>query len=372
MNAQEALVDIGYTTKEARQILPSLFLYLFRAFNQTELYRRAREINPNVNLFKLMPRIPLMGDITLDDKVCIFALFTGENPGIKPNAYVKSVVLADPEVLQHLAKFAEYPAYTVQQVRVLEAKSICNPEIDTYMGKFIYRKMRFLLKSYSVTKLELVEQLQERAIHNLRINYPNWNNAGEMLAMAKSAIANAGHNLIKYYAATKRSRVDVNNKAVEYSLEGIREMGGDAPEYQALVYSEALDRTLEVAEANLSIDAVLRSLADKPNKKVLIELLSGRFDAGFSNFLNKDCTEYAQTVSFDKLFHKACAYIGLDPEMSMRFLVSLGYSKSKVIKTKRSNQPVKVERNKNDAAKNCINADHKKSAARKVQPTHNI
>lgn len=334
MNAQEALVDIGYTTKEARQILPSLFLYLFRGFNQSELYRRARDINPNVDLFKLMPRIPLMGEITLHDKVCIFALFQGEDPGIKPNAYVKSVVLANPEVQLHLSKFSEYPAYTVKQVVALEAKTITNPEIDTYMGKFIYRKMRFLLNSYGVTKLELMESLQERAIHNLRVNYPNWNSAGEMLAMAKSAIANAGHNLIKYYAATKRAKVDRNNKAVEYSLEGLRETGGDSPEYQALIYSEALDRTMEIAEARMSVTAIISSLEMQPNKRALIELLSGKFDAGFSNYLKRDNAEYAHSVDFERLLKHACAYIGIEPDKAMKFIGSLQRTR----KTSRTSQ----------------------------------
>ena len=305
--------------------MPSLFLYLFRAFKQRELYRRAREVNPEVNLFKLMPRIPLMGEITLNDKVCIFSLFQGENPGIKPNAYVKSVVLADPEVRRHLAKYAEYPAYTVQQVMALESRALFNREVESYMGKFIYRKMRFLLKgSYCVTKLELVESLQERALHNLRVNYPNWKNAGEMMAMSKSAIANAGQNLLKYYSAEKRARVDRNDKAVEYSLEGIREMGGDAPEYQALVYSEALDRTMDVAEARISVNSLLKSLEDKPNKKALIELLSGKFDEGFSAYLNRDSSEYADSVDFERLLKHACTYIGIDPARAMKFIGSLG------------------------------------------------
>lgn len=322
MNAQEALVSIGYSTSEARRLLPSLFLYLFRKFKQAELYRRAEAINPSVDLFKLMPKIPLMGEITLHDKVCIFALFQGEDPGIKPNPYVK-LVLKDPELLEHLENFRDCPAYDLRTVRALEARAIANNEVTTYMGKFVYRKMRFIIHNYGIEKSELVESLQERAIHNLRINYPNWASAGDMLAMSKSAIANAGHNLIKYYAASKRARVDRDNKAVEYSLESIQEMGGDSAEYQALAYSSTLERCIEVLEAKMSVDSIIQSLHSKPNKKYLIELLSGKFDSGFSNFLNKDCMEYASVTSFDKLLSKACSYIGVEEEHAIPFLESL-------------------------------------------------
>ena len=325
MNAQEALVDIGYTVTEARKIIPSLFLYLFRAFNQAELYRRAQEVNPAVNLFKLMPRIPLMGEITLHDKVCIFALFQGEDPGIKPNAYIKTVVLKSPEVLQHLESFKEFPAYDIKTVSTLEARALLNTEIKTYVSKFIFRKMRFILNSYGIAKDELEESLQERAIHNLRVNYPNWKSSGDMLAMVKSAIANAGQNLIKYYAAGKRSKVDSENHAVEYSLESLQEDAGDAPEYQALVYSSAFDRGLEIIEASRSVDSIMDALkqANLNGKRLLVSILSGHFDRGFTDYLGKDCSEFAENSDFEKLLQEACGYMNLEVEKAQRFLSSL-------------------------------------------------
>jgi hypothetical protein len=330
MNAQEALVNIGYSKAEARKILPSLFLYLFRAFKQSELYRRAELINPNVDLFKLMPRIPLMGEITLHDKVCIFALFQGENPGIKPNAYIKTAVLSDPEVQDWLSQYKDFPAYDIATVRALEGRALANPEITTYIGKFINRKMRFIMDYYGVEFEELCEALQERAIHNLRVNYPNWNSSGEMLAMSKSAIANAGQNLLKYYSATKRAKVDKNNKAVEYSLDAIQELNGSGPEYQALVYSDTLDRGMEIMEASLSVEQLIKSLHSKPKAKLLVELLSGKYNAGFSNFLNRDCCEYADEAPFEKLLSKACDYIGVDVDKAMPFLKKMTHTALRV------------------------------------------
>lgn len=335
MNAQEALVSIGYSTTEARKILPSLFLYLFRAFKQSELYKRAEAINPKVDLFKLMPRIPLMGEITLHDKVCIFALYQGENPGIKPNSYIKTAVLTNPEVCEWLSQYKDFPAYNLATVRTLESRALANSEITTYIGKFINRKMRFIMDYYGVEFEELCEALQERAIHNLRVNYPNWNSSGEMLAMSKSAIANAGQNLLKYYSATKRAKVDKNNKAVEYSLEGMLEMGGDGvnykAEYQALVYSDTLDRGMEIMEASMSVESLINSLHSKPHAKLLIELLSGKFHEGFSDFLNRDCSEYADEAPFEKLLVKACAYMGVDLDDAMPYLQKLTLSKGKKV-----------------------------------------
>jgi hypothetical protein len=329
MNAQDALVDIGYTVREARQVMPSLFLYLFRAFNQSELYRRSLEINPNVNLFKLMPRIPLMGEITLHDKVCLFALFQGEDPGIKPNPYVKTVLLKDAELLAHLEQFRDFPAYDVATVTSLEARALMNNEIKAYIGKFIFRKMRFILKSYGVDKDELEGSLQERAIHNLRVNYPNWKTSGDMLAMVKSAVANAGHNLIKYYAATKRAKVDGENHAVEYSLESMQEMSGDAPEYQAMIYSSAFDRAIEVMEATRGVESILENLkqANLNGKRLLISILSGRFDLGFTEYLGKDCCEFAENSEFGPLLEAACGYMELEVPKAQKFLTSLGTTK---------------------------------------------
>ena len=325
MNAQEALVDIGYSVAEAKKVMPSLFLYLFRAFNQAELYRRAAEVNPKVNLFKLMPRVPLMGEITLHDKVCLFALFQGEDPGIKPNAYVKTVLLKDLELVAHLEQFREFPAYDIKTVSALEARALLNTEIKTYVSKFIFRKMRFILNSYGIAKDELEESLQERAIHNLRVNYPNWKSSGEMLAMVKSAIANAGQNVIKYYAAGKRAKVDSENHAVEYSLESMQESAGDAPEYQALVYSSAFDRGLEILEASRSVDAIMESLqkANLNGKRLLVSILSGHFDRGFTDYLGRDCSEFAENSEFEKLLTEACGYMNLEVAKAQKFLTTL-------------------------------------------------
>ena len=315
MNAKEALLNIGFSDEESDLLMPSLFLYLFRAFNQAELRRRAFKVNPNVDMFKLLPRLPLMGELTLDDKVCIFALYNGMDPGVTPNAYIKDVVLKNKELRRYFKEnFDEHPAYTLAQVRALEAKAIINKEISTYLNKFVYRKMSFITNNYGVHKSELIEAMQERAIYNLRINYPNWNATGDMLAMAKSAISNAGHNLIHFYSAEKRAKVDRNNKAVEYSLESMQEMAGDSPEYQALIYSDAFEYMVEKAEAAMSVDKLIKGLDNSPKLQRFVKLLSGKFDAGFTDFLDEDNMHFADTHEFDRIFKEACKYLNYDVE----------------------------------------------------------
>lgn len=322
-NAQDALVDIGFSTKEARQVLPSLFLYLFRAFPQKELYRRAGLVNSDVNLFKLMPKIPLMGEITLHDKVCLFALLHGEEPGVKPNRYIKSVLLKNQELCDHLRQFDDMPPITVQQAQALESRALLNREVATYINKFVYRKMSFIVQNYGVSKSDLICSLHERAIHNLRINFPNWKTSGEMMAMCKSAIANAGHNLIKFYAAEKRALVNRSNMAVTVSLDSIIDMAGDAPEYQALVISGSLDVAIADVESRISVERLINKFDGKPGKQLFLKLLSGKFDSGFSDFIGVDCTHYADYMDFDDLLDATCRYMNLPMEAANTFLQSL-------------------------------------------------
>lgn len=321
MNAYESLVDIGYTKKQSSELLPSLFKYLFKGFHQKTLKERAEKLNPDIELFRFLSKVPLMGCITQDDKVCLYAKHKGVNPGIKPEPYI-SKVLADPEFNAHISKF-DGPAYSLSEVRRLEERALLNPEISLYIRKFLYRKMSFIMKNYGVPFEDLTETVQERAIHNLRMNYPNWSSSGEMLAMSKSAIANAGHNVIKFYAATKRAKLDTSNQAVEVSMEAMTEIAGDGFEYTALVYSDLFERGMEQIDAQLSLTSLMAKMTTLPNKKLFLSLLGGKYDYGFSEYLGCDNTGYSEYEDFEKLFDKACVYMGVTHTKASRFLKSL-------------------------------------------------
>lgn len=315
------LASLGFKPSEARSMLPVIFLYLFKGCDQAHVKMVAAKVNPLVNLFPFLSKIPWMGELTLHDKVTLFALFKGEDPGIKPNAYLKGV-LEDKALLAHLRTLKDHPSYTVYEVSALERRAIINTEITTYMGKFIYRKMSFITKNYGVTAEDIVEQLQERAIHNLRVNYPNWNAYGDMLAMAKSAIANAGHNLINYYAATKRAKVSVANTAVEVSLDLMQELAGDSYEYTALIYSEFLDRGMASIETAMSVNSILKKAGSKPIVQHFIRLLAGHPDDGFTDYLGRCNSEFAEEEPFEKVLVKTCTYLGVDRRKAERVLAS--------------------------------------------------
>lgn len=320
MNAFDSLVDIGYTKRQAGLLLPSLFMYLFKGFHQTTLKERALKLNPDVELFPFLARIPLMGSLTLDDKVSLYAKHRGVNSGVRPEPYVAKV-LTDPEFAKHISKFTG-PAYTVTEVLRLEERALLNPEIKTYIKKFLYRKMYFIMKSYGVEESDLTETVQERAIHNLRMNYPNWKNSGEMLAMSKTAIANAGHNIIKFYAAGKRAKIDENNLRVELSMDAMEEVACDRFQYTSLVYSDVFERGIEQVEANISMVSLMAKVA-QPNKRLFLGLLAGQYDLGFSEYLGTDNADFADTEDFDKLFNKACSYMGVTQTRAQTFLKSL-------------------------------------------------
>ena len=103
-NVIDTLTAMGFSKREAGQILPSLFLYLFRASNQDVLKARVALINPDINLFPFLSRIPLMGDLTLNDKVCLYAKFHDFDPGVKPNSYIRKLLL-HPAIAARLRQF---------------------------------------------------------------------------------------------------------------------------------------------------------------------------------------------------------------------------------------------------------------------------
>lgn len=319
-SALENLEALGYSKTEAQKVVPDLFLYLFRKFNQHELRDRGYKINPEIDMFPLLSKLPNKGYITQNDKVCIYARYSGIESGTTSSSYTK-LILKNYEVQSHLSKFKS-PACTLKQARSLESRAVINKEIDTYIGKFLYRKLSFISNNYGVPSEELKISLQARAIYNLRINYPNWNSAGEMLAMSKSAIANAGHNLIKFYSAEKRAKIDVDNRAIEQSLDYAQELSGDALTHSAIIYSDTVDKGLQDIETKINVKNLLDSVT-QPNKNLFLRLLIGTYDIGFSEFLKEDNSDFAEEKEFTILLDKVCDYMSVPLDKAENFLKSL-------------------------------------------------
>jgi hypothetical protein len=212
---------------------------------------------------------------------------------------------------------------SIARIKKLESLAICNSEIETYMGKFVSRKMAFLIKSYGVSSKDLTTSMIERAIYNLRINYPNWKASGDMLAMCKSAIANSGHNLILYYTADKRTKLTTSNTGVEISLDFNGEANWDSVEYSAIIMSETFDRGMATLEATLSLDSIFKKQQHLPKKFKVLQLLAGKYDFGFSEFLGTDNSDFSDAHDFETTLSKVCDYTGLDLSKVEAYLETL-------------------------------------------------
>jgi hypothetical protein len=142
------------------------------------------------------------GELLRDGKVFTYALVADQRLSTKCKLSVADrnslkLALQWKPLQQYLKRLHRngYSAYTPERLGDLTGRALYNKEIQTYVNRFVYKKHSFL-ESYGKPADEIKSDLISWGLYALLKAYPKWENAGHMLAIAKTAIHNRGINII--------------------------------------------------------------------------------------------------------------------------------------------------------------------------------
>jgi len=191
----------------------------------------------------------------------------------------------------------KYLAYTQKQMEDT-LSFITASDMESYIGKFAYRKHKFLVDSFGYSFEDIIQRLRGAALYAAYRQYPFFNpkTPGHVIAVAKIAVRNSGQNLIQENTTQSRQRLDTDNKAM-YETFGDADTIQNHPELNSLSEPDTF--------MNESMQA-LAKLEHKmtPRAKRFLLIMSGQHDAEFSTYLGRDNSTAAERMEFEQYSKK--------------------------------------------------------------------
>lgn len=176
--------------------------------------------------------------------------------------------------------------YNINGCRALDLKEYAQLEqtvikvLIPYIGKFISKKMMFLIKSYGLSRHDLQGELLCKCLSTLARKYPYYESTLHAINTVKSSVHNAGIDLINQYTRQKNQRL-LKNKDGTFEQRNI--------DYSTLVTVVAPE---PFAMRHRDERSSLNALQKRMNKRgaLFITLAKGEYNKPFSDYLGLDNT----------------------------------------------------------------------------------
>lgn len=175
------------------------------------------------------------------------------------------------------------------------------PEIKKFCENFVMKKLYFVMKSCNIEMHDLVSELLCKAIttfyHTSLLVRPLLHTLNGL----RSSCKNHGQNMINYFTAKKRSRL---NQVGDYQFS--LAMVSENQLSDSYIYSQASKSAEHPGHSDLvtrlSIKTVIARLKKKfsARKAKFLDLIQGIYDEKFSEFLTKKGIRVANDEYFDK------------------------------------------------------------------------
>lgn len=234
------------------------------------------------------------------------------------------------DYLQNLHVHGRRAPLSLAKMDAYFARVIQSDDLQQYIAKFAYRKLRFLAQSYGTTLGDLRAAMANSAYGALLKQYPNFENFAHLTKLAKVAVHNCGMNIIKRETSQKRNVLEQNSDGTYYkntttltpdnqSAVSIGEEGYTLTSYlvtgiDGAVFSEW--------ERNFSLKQLLTSPQLTADHKRFLRLMLGEHDEDFANFMERSASALYER-DFEEYQRQACAFIGISLDRGKKFLVSL-------------------------------------------------
>lgn len=318
MEPQQTLTEIlNLSPRKAAKITGALFAYLFYRINQEQFIEY---IGDNVEGRRIKDIARVNGYILKNCKLYAYAVHVAKSRNEKIPSYREfGVTEADSRILRrlNLQHLGNYRAFTLKEFDSLLLHVTMGKDMLAFMGRFISKKMMFLIKSYSVSRTDIEAMLKEAAILAVYKQYPRYDNLLHFTNVAKASIHNAGHSFISFHTAKTRQKLrrndDGSHESVDVSLSAVS------------VDLAIDDNAWHTRELKDSI-ATLVALEAKMSTRVqdFIMCLAGQFNAGLSEFMEVDSnSEAVENMNYTRYLHKVQSYFGVNELQTRRLFDKL-------------------------------------------------
>ncbi len=213
--------------------------------------------------------------------------------------------------LGHIPK--KFPAYSLSEYKSLIDEYLWSHQIDVYIGKFISKKLMFLIKSYGLDRTDIEADLKMAGLYNVYRTYPFYDSHLHMVNIAKGGIQRAGQDLIQEHTSAKKQKL-------------IRHTDGTFEHVHVDLQSASAD-LVAPATGNYVVEGMrdlLKLTPDMtPRAQRFLTLLSGQRDDSFSAYLGRDNDRASETLTFDVYCAKVQAYMGVSDAKLQQFFGKL-------------------------------------------------
>ena len=242
------------------------------------------------------------GDFLKNGKLYLYAYVRGKNPV----AYQYGVTEDDASLLRCCVPYLKgldlsRRAYSLKEMDTVTQCLFTKP-ISDWMGKFISKKLRFLVMSYGVSVSDLREEMLYAGILAIYKTYPHFESPLHAINIAKRSMHNAAFRLVSYHTKACRNAL-------------YQEPDG---QFQSkLVPWDALSNDLrtndlerrEAEETRQSIRQLLGQV--EPKHKRFLDLALGTADKEFSVYLGIDNDDAVHSMPYKRYLTAVSKFLGL-------------------------------------------------------------
>lgn len=273
-----------------------VFSYLFGLITK---YEFRSQIGDRDLAKEVWERVVNNGYLLVNCKLFAYAHYVAKRKGVSVSPARYYIEASDVRLLRNLdlkGLSVRYKSYSLFDFQTMEAAFVTSSSMDTYIGKFISKKLRFLCNSYGIKRSEIHADLQCAAVYALRKQYPRYQSELHALNICKTAIQNAGQGMIEYWTREKRNALIKDGdtfQAVNMNLE----------------FSSASVMPHHEDELRQNLQSLVAVSSKLPhNEQQWVLSASGQHDPGLSFFMGRDNSDAVETMPYDKYLRQVSAY----------------------------------------------------------------
>lgn len=326
-------------TEQKQVLYGGAVLYAFKGCSHQDVskaYAKAGIDNSRSVVLDLRRDLWSNGALLLDGKSFAYSLIKDGSPprrcelSISDRRAIQSSLDWKPlhKYLRLLAREG-WDSMPAKRISHLIGRALHNKDIRSYVDKFAYRKHSFL-ESYGMSQDIVKSDMMSWALYALLKAYPRWNDAGHMLAIAKTAIHNRGINIISEAVSSGRQSLrrlpdgTYENLIVPWeTLPSADADTSDAYITTSFLYVGIDGTNSNRFEDNLALKQLANYSSFKPKQRLFISLLLGTPNDEFTAYLGTCNAAAAASWSFDKYMGKVCRFLGVPHDAAQAFLESL-------------------------------------------------
>lgn len=296
-----------------------IFAYLFHRISQQEMVEELKDRLDPPKIKSVVTLAKKDGHILKNCKLFSWAYFKHRHGGQKPKALDFELSRGDTQILSrinlnHLK--LDYQAHSLSEFDKLVGEVVYGQAINTYMAKFISKKMSFLIRSYGITRADIEGELEASAIKALYMHYPRYESYLHCENIVRTTIHNCGHTLITYHTSPARQRLIATSPGVFEARHTDIANLSQTP----VTFSHSLYEWKDELEALVQV-CKKKKVAKEVRRFILC--CAGQFDSGFSAYLGRDNSEIVDTVNYGRYVKKAQKYFGYEDAEVSRLFASL-------------------------------------------------